>query len=85
MPPLASKVKNTLDFFTLHNLRNHFLQLLLAPRAPAQEQLVVSPILMRPFMSTQLESHDRRRGPREVALRNLRITLLIGLLGIDVI
>ena len=74
-----------LDFLPLYNLRNHFPQLLLTPRAPAQKQLIVRSILMRPFIARQMGSYDRRHGSRIVTLCDPRVTILIGLLGINVI
>lgn len=70
-------IQRSLNIFSLDDLRHDFLHLLLTPRTPAQKQPIVTSTLMRPLMSTQVEAHDRRDHSGVVALRDLRITILV--------
>ena len=74
-----------LDLLPSYNLRHDFFQLLLAPRTPAQEQLIVLSPLLRPLMPLHHESHNRRRGSRVIAPREPSIAVCIGFLGINVL
>ena len=77
--------RNFLDFLPSYNLRDDFFQLPLAPRTPAQQQLIILSPLLRPLMPLHYESHNRRGRSRVVAPCEPRITVRVCLLRINVI